>query len=139
MAEIITLAGTFKSQLELQKYSDSQFLALKGAADKIKQLEDEVKHLQELIASTTSLIKVETIVKSPELQICEAQIRLFQLRSLDRELTLEETKQLDLLIKNKRLLSGDPTTIEGKKGKSKQDYPDEVLVRLAQKVEKISE
>lgn len=122
MADIITLSGKYKTTKDLILYCDAQYVALNGSIEKIKKLEDEVKHLQELLASTTPLIgdsKVEILLKSPELTICEIQIELLQNRAMQKELSLEEVKTLDLLIKNKRLLSGDPSMIESDKKKTK--------------------
>jgi hypothetical protein len=135
MSEIITLAGTFKNQKELQTYCNAAYTALKASAEKIKQLEEENVKLRELVA-TPKENKVEVIIESPELAICNAQIDMLKMRALTKELTLEETKQLDLLIKNKRLLSGDPTTIEGEKKKPKRQYTDAELVLIAQKDDK---
>lgn len=138
MANIVVLGGKFKSTAELQKYSDAQFLAIQSALEKIKKLEEEITHLQQLLAETTQLIgNVTKTIKSPELAVCEAQIELLQNRALTKELTLEEVKTLDLLIKNKRLLSGDPTTIEGKRVKKpKVDYSEAELVKIASQQDK---
>jgi len=140
MANIVTLYGEFPEVKSLVTYSNAQFVALKEAIDKIKKLEEEIAHLQQLLASTTPLTetpKVEKIIKSPELVICETQIKILQNRALQKELTLEEVKIFDLLLKNMRLLMGDPTTIEGEKNKNlKLVYSDADLVKIAQKEDK---
>lgn len=136
MAEIVTLSGTYKSSKELKEYCNAQYIALQGAVEKIKKLEEEITHLQQLLATTTELVtspKVEKIIKTPELAIVEAQIEILQNRALQKELTLEEVKVLDLLIKNKRLLTGEATTIEGEKKKVKNQYTEAELVALAKK------
>lgn len=137
MSEIVTLAGTFKNEQELKRFTEATYIALKGAADRIKALEEENSKLRQLVSAPKENV-VEKIIESPELAICNAQIGMIQNRALMKELTLEETKQLDLLIKNKRLLSGESTTIEGQK-KKKFDYSDAELVRIAQKVENKNE
>jgi DNA-binding transcriptional regulator/RsmH inhibitor MraZ len=117
-AQIITLAGAFKTQKDLQEYCDSQFVAMRAAIEKIKSLQDEVTHLQQLLASTTPLISDENttrIIVTPEAALVDAQIQLLQRAAMTRQMSLEEVKTLDLLIKNKRLLSGDPTTIDGER------------------------
>jgi hypothetical protein len=134
MATIIALGGEFASVKELKQYSDAQYVALQGATEKIKKLEEEITHLQTLLVSTTSLIENPnkiSVIKSPEQAIVEAQIEILQNRALTKELTLEEIKALDILIKNKRLLAGDPTTIEGKDKKPKREYTEAELVRVA--------
>lgn len=140
MADIITLGGTFKNSKELQAYADAQYLALKSANEKIKKLEEEITHLQQMLASTTTLIDnpVQKIIKTPELGIIEAQIQILQNRAMQKELTLEEVKVLDLLIKNKKLLNDEPTTIQGEK-KKKREYTDAELVERARMIEKKDE
>lgn len=141
MADIITLAGTFKSQKELQAYADAQYLALKGAHEKIKKLEEEVTHLQTMLAANTALIedsRVERLIKTPELAIIEAQIQILQNRAMQKELTLEEVKTLDLLIKNKKLLSDEPTAINGS-AKKKRTYTDAELIEKAKQIENKNE
>lgn len=139
MSNIIKLpeiGKEFKTIKELSEYSTAQFYALQGAVEKIQKLQEEISHLQTLLASTTSLIEdnnVSSIIKSPELAIVEAQINLLTNRAIRQELTLEEVKILDLLVKNKRLLSDESTTIEGKTAKPKKEYSEAQLISLAQK------
>lgn len=130
-SNIVTLAGRFATNKDLQKYCDTQFLALQSAAEKIQRLQVEIEHLQGLLAGQSP--SIERLLKSPELAICEAQIGMFQNRALIKELTLEEVKILDLLVKNKLLLSGQATTIEGTtKKKSKEEYSEAELIKIAQ-------
>lgn len=137
MAEIITLAGKFKNSKELQTYADAQFLALKSATEQIEKLKQEVAHLQDIIAQTVPLVgdnKVDIIIQSTEQSIIEAQIKILSDRALKSELTLEEVKVLDLLIKNKKLLSDEPTTITGER-KKKREYTEAELISKAKMVE----
>lgn len=138
MSNIIKLKTTdkeFNNIQELIDYSSAQYLALESAVKKIKILQEEVQHLQQLLASTTELIeedsKVQKIIKAPELCIIEAQIDILQNRALQKELTLEEVKVLDLLIKNKALLSGEPTTVVGQRKKNKSKYSEAELILIA--------
>lgn len=133
--EITTMAGVFKSVKDLITYTDAAYLTIKSANDRIKQLENEVHHLQQLLAETTPLIEdsnVAKIIKSPELVICEAQIQILQNRALQKELTLEEVKTFDLLVKNKKILLGEAPLDGSSKRKPKQVYSDEALIQLAQ-------
>ena len=50
------------------------------------------------------------LVLSAEHNICEVQIQKLQEVALERKLTLEEVKTLDLLIKNKRLITKKSTS-----------------------------
>lgn len=99
---IVTLAGKFESVVQLQEYCDAQFRELERSIHRIQQLESEVSHLKGLLAGTTTLLdnKVERVVVSAEQAICEMQIEMLKKTAMDRQLTLEETKRLDLLIKN---------------------------------------
>jgi len=109
---ITTLAGRFKSDSDLQEYCNIQFLTLQKAHERILQLEGEIKHLQELVSSTTQLThKVETLIVPTEQAICEMQLMFLREESLKRPLTLEETKRLDLLVKNLYLAKGQSTAI----------------------------
>lgn len=101
---ILTLAGKFKSNVELQEYCNQQYVALEKALKRIHELDLEVAHLKELLAGTTPLVqsepKVELLPGSAEQSICEIQINMLQDVAKQRPLTLEETKRLDILIKN---------------------------------------
>lgn len=70
----------------------------------INQLFKKIDELQDIDRS-----KVIKLNLTPEEQICELQIQSLLRTSQVRDLTLEETKKLDLLIKNKRLYSGQST------------------------------
>lgn len=133
MGNLIDLTK-YSTMEELKRYTEAQYFALESAASKIKSLEDEVKHLQELLSAMTPSLddhQVERVIKSPELCIVEAQISLMTQRALSLPLTLEDTKQLDLLIKNKRLLSGESTTIDGAKKPQKKQISDADLIKIA--------
>ena len=141
MADIITLAGKFKNAKELQLYTDSQYIALKSALDEITRLKEEVSHLKQLLSSTVPLVgepPIEKIIVSQEQAILEAQISHLHERALSRELTLEETKRLDLLIKNLNLVKGKPTGIIDAQSKKidKNKISDAQLVYIASQEDK---
>ena len=52
------------------------------------------------------------VVNNPALEIAMMQLELLKVKASDGLLTLEETKQYDLLCKNLNLLNGDPTSID---------------------------
>jgi len=138
---IVDLAIKFKekTKAELQKYSDDQYRALVAAAQKITELQAEVEHLKQLLTTTVSIVQdsnVESVIKSPELCVVEAQIEILSRRALQLEMTLEDAKLLDILIKNKKLLTGEATTIVAEK-KLKQKYSDAELVKIASEPKKI--
>lgn len=87
---------------ELQNYCDQQFSTLQELTQQNQALKEKVAHLETLVQSTTDLkIKEVTAVTiTPEQLICEIQIEKLREKSFERELTLEETKRLEILIKS---------------------------------------
>jgi hypothetical protein len=140
---IVDLANKFKEKTknELSQYAEQQYKTIVLANQKIQELQAEVEHLKQLLTSTVSIVQdsgIEKIIKSPELSIIETQIEILQNRALQKELTLEEVKVFDLLIKNKRLLSEEATTIHGEK-KIKKNYSEAELVQIASQPKKLYE
>lgn len=90
----------------MKEYSDAQYKALLVLQKENHQLKDEVAHLKELLAATSPLITSPTVKIDlpPEQLICEIQINMLQDKAKDRELTLEETKRLEILIKSLYLI-----------------------------------
>ena len=71
-----------------------------------------------------------------EMLIIEKQIQFLKATALTRMLSLEETKILDIHIKNKRLLEGSSTSILDAEFKSlPANMSDEELLRIAESVE----
>lgn len=106
MADITDISIMFQDykKAELEEYSKQLYSTLQQSVKRIKDLEAEVVHLQELLTSTSPL--VEQIIVTPEQALIDSQINLLeqQFRGKNQSLTLEETKILDLLLKNKKLL-----------------------------------
>lgn len=116
-----------KSKQELIQYANAQYAALQASVEMLKKYEAEIAHLKELLSSN-----VTPIIKSPELCMVENQIQRLSQFSNQRPLTAEEVKTLDVLIKNKLLLSGEATMIPGEI-KKKRDVPEAVLISIAKK------
>ena len=70
---------------------------------------------------------------TPEELICIQQIRILQNRSDQRELSLEEVKKLDYLIKNLRLIKDEST--QNLASTSYRDVTEEDLVAIASQSE----
>lgn len=115
LISITTLAGEFKNAAELQEYCNAQFISLSNAMKKIEEMKNEIEHLKKLVGGATQVMSTPapetSLTASPEQAICEMQIKKLQQTAIQRELTLEETKRLDLLIKNLYLAKGQPNQI----------------------------
>jgi hypothetical protein len=118
--DISSIHKDFKTHAELLEYSNKQFIALKKSLEKIAKLENEIRHLQHLLHQTTTLMednKVERIIVTPEQALIDEQINILQQRAIGKELTLEEIKKLDLLIKNKKIIDEQAKTLNAKSKK----------------------
>jgi hypothetical protein len=104
---ITTKAGNFKSVSELVAYNNAQFDTLCALQKENHELRKNVEHLQELLTSTTSLVSSPDPVKievSTEQAICEMQIKKLEESAAQRQLSLEETKRLEILIRSLYLI-----------------------------------
>lgn len=128
------LENHYKKQI---KQLEERCLGLAETVDKcIKSLEskeEEITHLKMMLSKMTPVIG-EAIMINPtdEELIADIQLRKLKENARTRELTLDEIKKFDLLVKNKRLAQGNATTIEEKKGLPK-DTPKDKLLGLATK------
>jgi len=120
-----------KSELEL-----SQDTALKlgyevvALKEQLQQKVQEVQHLRTLLESMpTPSGEVSPLLLSDIEIITRMQIDKLKQNSMSRELTLDEVKRLDLLVKNQRLVQGESTENTGSakktvKGKSLNEILD---------------
>lgn len=133
VVNITTLFGEFANWNELQVYSNQQFIALDKANKRMLEMEVEIAHLKELLTTTATLIQDNTakVIVTPAEAIIKAQIDLLQSRALNKELTLEEVKKLDLFIKNLRLIQGEATTIDGSKKLDRSNLTDAEILKIA--------
>lgn len=99
---ITTLAGKFESYAELQSYCDQQFAAIQALSKENQALKNEISHLKDLLSSTTTLLSSEAVKFDigNEQAICEVQIEKLREKAFMRELTLEETKRFEILVKS---------------------------------------
>lgn len=90
----------------MKEYSDAQYRTLVVLQKENHQLKEEITHLKELLAASSPLISSPTVKIDlpPEQIICEIQINMLQDKAKDRELTLEETKRMEILIKSLYLI-----------------------------------
>ena len=127
----------FKDEIkQLQAHN----IGLSQTIDKLlKQLEEksnEIRHLQDMLVTTVPIIgDVTPIYVSDEEVIAEYQLKALKSAAMMRDLTLDEVKRFDLLVKNKRLAQGNATAIEVQKGLPKNLSKDE-LIQIAAKPKK---
>lgn len=135
MDNIITLAGKFKSHIELQEYADAQYLALKQATDRIKLLQDEVEHLKSLLVGAVPMVgqgRVESFIVAPEQTIAEIEIARLQERVTKGEsLEFEDVKKYDLYVKNLLLIRAQNNAIPAEGHTIPADIDEAKLLEIA--------
>lgn len=96
------MAEQFKDLAELQKYCNSQYELIIELSKKINILEDERDHLKDLL-KTFSPNTITSHEFAPDLTdeqiICKAQLKMLKDMSLERELSLEEAKRVEIFTK----------------------------------------
>ncbi len=101
----------------------------------LEQKDDEIRHLKELLngSGVTIIGQASKILMTDEEVIAEKQLGRLRTLSMERDLTLDEVKRFDLLVKNKRLAQGKSTTIESKPVGLPKDLSDSQLIQIASK------
>ena len=89
-----------KDFAELMEFSEAQHRTINELAKKNIELHNEVLELKRLLEGTVPLFGTEKMIPSNEEMICLKQIEDFRKISDNCTLTLDETRQLDLLVKN---------------------------------------
>lgn len=100
---IITLAGEFKAIAELKDYCNKQYEFVEHLTKEIKHLQQENNHLKSLLVGVVPVLNTNITKIADEEMICIEQIKRLKDLSGVRELSLDETKKLDLLQKNLKL------------------------------------
>lgn len=117
MSDVIQLFKEFKDEAEKQKFLEKQQSVITNLLNQNKQLHEEIDHLKHLLTTTLPALTpqenaVERIIITQEEGLLDSQIDIIAHRSVNRELTLEDTKKLDLLLKNKKILKEERKAIE---------------------------
>ena len=114
----------------LEKQSQYLFKSVDKYQKENEALRKEVIHLKELLTFTAPLINKEVKIEVPlEQSACEIQLRMLHEKSKTRELTLEETKRLEILIKSLYLIKDKATGINISDG---NDTSIEDLTKIAE-------
>lgn len=122
--DLVEVFKTFQNEAEKQHFIQAQFNAMLDLQQKIKVLEEENLHLKELLVTNVPSLNIPLpIIITPEEYLIDEQISILEERGRQKglELTLEEIKKLDLLLKNKKMIKDGkeivPTTSKPVKGK----------------------
>jgi len=94
---------------DLKDFAVQQQAVIETLLASNKHLEDKLKHLENLLLSLENNNIVSQI--TPEEMICIEQINGLRSKSSNRELSLDEVKRLDLLVKNLRLIREQSTQV----------------------------
>lgn len=97
----------FKDFSSLQKYAEAQYKTILSLSKKIKVLEEENIELKDILEKSTPLLNEEkknfiayqVEASSDEEMIAKVQLARIKEISMDRELTLEEAKRVEIFTK----------------------------------------
>lgn len=97
----------FKDMATLQKYADAQYKTILSLTKKVKILEQENIELKDLLEKTTPLFDEEKkTFEMPQVEAASdeemiAKVQLIKMReiAIERELTLEEAKRVEIFTK----------------------------------------
>lgn len=118
-----------QSYLELEQKALGLSKTIDQLLNKLEEKEKEILQLQNLLNSPSEIDVVQHV--TDEELIADVQLNKLKDAAKVRELTLDEIRKYDLLVKNKRLAQGDPTTINGENLLKKKSKPE--LIKLAAK------
>jgi phosphopantetheine adenylyltransferase len=113
--ELITieqLQDEFKKQKkakDIQAFAEKQQQLIQELIKQKKELEEKVSHLETLLVSTT--LPSSHKQYSPEEIVCVKQLEILADKSKQRELSLDEVKKLDILVKDLRLIREQSTQV----------------------------
>jgi hypothetical protein len=102
LQDMATLETSFAEQEAVEQFVRQQHVVIESLRKELARVKEERDHLKSLLSASTPLLSNSTvqIEVSPEQAICEIQIKMLRDRASDRELTLEETKRLEILVKS---------------------------------------
>lgn len=108
----------YKELSQLQEFAEAQQKTIIQLSKKIQKIEEERDHLKTLLESSVPLIKREgeqsgeKFLTSAEEAICVMQLEKLRDISIGRELTLEETRKVEVFSKVLNIARNAPKTIE---------------------------
>lgn len=107
MAKVESIFGKFKTEDEKNAYIEASFQTIQEQNKKIGTLETKIRQLESLLAKTVPVVvSPQDQITPSEEQICRDQLRVLNLTSKERELTLEETRKVEIYSKILVALAG---------------------------------
>lgn len=92
---------------DLKEFASSQYKLIENLVSENKLLKEKNEYLEQALQNYVQ----KSMRLSPEEMICIEQIDLLKTKSRNRELTLEETKRLDILVRSLKLIREESTVI----------------------------
>ncbi len=144
LEEVINVDVLKKEIVSLRRENHAAMKTIEKLLKDSQKKNDEITQLQLLLAQSVPLIKAPVLVDSKpkevsaEEEIAQLQLERLRIAAKARPLTLEETRMYDLLVKNKRLASDEPTVNMLSKG-SYRDVGEIELLKIAEKAKEPDE
>lgn len=113
---------------EWKEFATVQNKVIEQNAKHVEHLKNQIKHLENLLLTRNQSSLITEL--SPEEKICIEQIDRLERQSSERQLTLEEVKRLDLLVKNLKLIREESTIVVN--NKRNENVKEADLVAIAQ-------
>lgn len=131
--EISKTIAQYKDFNQLQEYASAQQQTIIQLSKKNQRLQEEVTHLKKLLESSVPLINGEKkllgekLLTNSEEAICTMQLEKLRDISIERELTLEEARRVEIFSKVLAISRNAPKTFEGR---SKNLSDEELLKQI---------
>lgn len=129
---------SFQDENAKIQFLESQFSLVLELQNKLKIAEEENLHLKELLISNVPHLNLPLpVIITPEEYLIDSQISILENRGRQNghELTLEECKKLDILLKHKKIIKEGKEVIKADKPKSSLSKKELALIATSKKDE----
>jgi hypothetical protein len=138
--KIDDISKNFKDIAEYKAYSEAQYKLIINQSKKINELENKIKDLEKLLASSTPIIgeenelpkKLSIQLMSSEEAIAVMEIEKLKDLSLERDLSMEETKRYEIFTKTLLNIRNSSINNQQKNDGLENISADDLLKALAQ-------
>lgn len=121
--------------LKLEQKANALSETINKLLEQLSNKEDEIIQLKKMLSQHQSIGVAINIALSDEEVIADIQLNKLKESARTRELTLDEIRKFDLLVKNKRLAQGNATTIDGRTDSIKKLGTSELIKIASIKIE----